>query len=405
MLKKIKFSQYLIERSFFLIATIFVPLDGVFSGAYSPDSSENFINRVVMSIIGFLFLCASFNKIAQKHIKTLAIIIIYAFVVQISYLNFVYSFNVNHALLFMASFLICGFYFETRKMILIYILFSFLTISIVSLITPNPLIDPEIFISRMVIAAIAEYALVFSFIWNKQKLIKSKIKLEKKNKLLKELTKLISRDLFGQAHQISNLMKWLNEDTLHGSEDDSMEVITLLTKKTNHLLQKIRNFYFFSGSSKYYEKLHWFKLKSIFHELESFFLPAKISFSKDLEELLIYSNEALLKNILIELIYKFFQYKQHQKCEIFISSKIDGDFCHFELNYNSSNVPIELKNNIFEFDKVKMSEEIDFSLISVTKIVNDKGGTIHVKGLDQVVIRWPIKEKKRSSDVFFSGIE
>ncbi len=155
-----EFDRYIPERSIFLIASIAEPMDAIFSGAYRIDSPENIWPRIIMSLLGTLLFAGSFVfDFIKKHIQLLAQIFCYLFLVQIAYLNVVYSFTYDYALFYTGALIVLSVYFRSSSSLILYLISAYGIAIFSSYISQDHIIGREVFVSRLLLAVFASYGM------------------------------------------------------------------------------------------------------------------------------------------------------------------------------------------------------------------------------------------------------
>lgn len=155
-----EFDKYIAERSIFLFASIAQPLDAMYSEAYQIDSPENILPRIILSFLGTILFSLSFvNTWVKQKIQLLAQVFCYLFLAQIAYLNVVYGFSYDYALLYTGALIVFSIYFRKTPELIAYLLIGYLMAIVASFVAESHLIGKEVFIGRLVLAAIAAFAM------------------------------------------------------------------------------------------------------------------------------------------------------------------------------------------------------------------------------------------------------
>lgn len=155
-----EFDKYVAERSIFLIASLAEPLDAMYAGAYEVDSPENILSRIIISILGTLLFAGSFiSDFIKSRVQFFAKAFCYLFLIQISYLNVVYGFTYDYALLYTGALIIFSIYFRNTDQLIIYLLFAYTLAILSSYMAEEHLIGREVYISRLIIAVFASFGM------------------------------------------------------------------------------------------------------------------------------------------------------------------------------------------------------------------------------------------------------
>lgn len=191
------------ERIIFLLAAVAVPLDGYISGAFSAGSVENPLNRYVLCGTGFLFFCFSFiRRLHHDYLRLLGIFTVALFTLQVGYLNYVYRFSFDQALLLTTLMMIFSLYLQRFFVLLVYIISANVFFITIALYTPDILINRETFIPRLIMGSVVAFLL--SYTWqliNKRVQRYSDILLDKNKEL--EMTKAQLENMIREQEQLT----------------------------------------------------------------------------------------------------------------------------------------------------------------------------------------------------------
>jgi PAS domain S-box-containing protein len=191
------------ERVIFLLAAIAVPFDGYISGAFEPGSVENPLNRYILCATGILFFLLSFiRQLRHDYLRLLGIFTVALFTLQVGYLNYVYRFSFDEALLLTTLMMIFSLYLQRFLILLVYIISANVFFITIAIYTPDILINRETFIPRMIMGSVVAFLL--SYTWqliNKRVQRYSDILLDKNKEL--EMTKAQLENMIREQEQLT----------------------------------------------------------------------------------------------------------------------------------------------------------------------------------------------------------
>lgn len=234
-------SNLLADRLLFLVTTVGVLLDGWISGAFTAHSPENAINRFLMSIIGAIYLGLTFSKkFNRDQIRVLTYSLVGLFMVQITYLNYVYRFNFDTILLFVVMMLIGSLYFRTIAGVTIFLVLS-VTITIVALMyVEHPLIDPKLFIPRVLLGSILGFGLSRANQVFQRRLHRFSEKVYEQNQELERM-KVKLETLLANRQMLSLVADKTTNAVIISDRDDGIEWVNGgFTRITGYTLDEVR---------------------------------------------------------------------------------------------------------------------------------------------------------------------
>lgn len=145
--------KHLAERLVFVLGTVMVLADGFIAGGNAPTAAEWFGFRYIIGAISLAFLVGSLSKLLpeKRHAPASQAVVIMA-IVHIAYLNVVYNFRFDYALLYFLILVLGSGYFRTRQAFVVFISVAALCGAAAIVLAQQPEISKELLVNRLVLA-------------------------------------------------------------------------------------------------------------------------------------------------------------------------------------------------------------------------------------------------------------
>lgn len=242
LLRKLVRNKRTPERVIFLLAAVAVPVDGFVSGAFAPGSVENPVNRYILSATGFLFFIITLMpRVPNQYLRILGVFTVALFTVQVGYLNYVYKFSFDQALLLTTLMLLFSLYLQRFYTLLVYVISANILYITIALNTPGRLINLDLFIPRMIMGSLVAFLL--SYTWqlvNKRMQRYSDILLDKNKEL--EMTKAQLESMVREQQQLTIVAdRTSNSVIISDADEQIMWVNEGFTRMMGYTLNEVRN--------------------------------------------------------------------------------------------------------------------------------------------------------------------
>ena len=228
--------------------------------------------------------------------------------------------------------------------------------------------------------------------------------LEKINAELDQFAYVVSHDLKAPLRAINNLSEWIEEDISHLIEGETKDQFKLLRGRVHRMENLINGILSYSRAGRIKTVKERFLVKTVVDDLcETFSIKQSTQFiiegDPDLE---LVSEKITLGQILQNLISNGIKYNDKPEVIITIGWKEMGSNIEFFVKDNGPGISPEFHEKIFViFQTLQARDEIESTgvgLAIVKKIVDEKGGYIHVQSTmnegTTFIFSWPKIESK-----------
>jgi len=151
--------EFQVERLLFVLSLAATLAESIVSGAFR-EGLDAVIPRAFIGGLALVCLILTYRRSRnEKRTQLLAGGIIYLFIVQVTYLNYVHRFAFDQAVLLLTAFILGSLYFRTLGGLLLYLFVSLSLFTTAAFLAPDPVIAPHALLARLAVAGLAAFGL------------------------------------------------------------------------------------------------------------------------------------------------------------------------------------------------------------------------------------------------------